>query len=195
VGTGKRGGVLLVIPDESAMMQLLLEIIRRNKPWLLAAALLAVANIIFPAATAIYQAPALQKQREAWKRLSSTSRNDPGEAYRTGKKDLEKLQTMIPSRRRFPYVLGELLDAAASCSVIPGDLKYKSKVVKDRKLLAYEVTMPVTGQYGAIKLFLSELQAKEGLMVIDDIKLSNDDPYVEKVTMEVKLTVYLKDDA
>jgi hypothetical protein len=177
------------------MMQLLLEIIRRSKLWILAAALFAFANIIFLAVIALYQAPALDKQREAWKRLSSTSRNDPGDAFRKGKNDIEKLQTMIPSRRRFPYVLGELLDTAASCSVVPGELKYKSKVVKDRKLLTYEVTMPVTGQYGAMKLFLSELQAKEGLIVIDDIKLSNDDPYVEKVSMEVKLTVYLKDDA
>jgi len=55
--------------------------------------------------------------------------------------------------------------------------------------------MSVAGRYGGVKAFLFDLQMLEGLAVIDGISLSSDDPYTEQVTMEARLTVYLRDDA
>jgi type IV pilus assembly protein PilO len=76
-----------------------------------------------------------------------------------------------------------------------GAITYKPKTVKDQNLLVYEVTMPVTGRYGAVKSFLFDMQMLEGLIIVDGVSFANEDPYVESITMETRLMVYLRDAA
>ena len=87
------------------------------------------------------------------------------------------------------------MEAASSCNVSMGAITYKPNTVKDQNLQVYEVTMSVTGRYGSVKSFLFDMQMLEGLIIVDGVSFVNEGPYVESITMETRLMVYLRDAA
>lgn len=181
------------------MKQLLLELIRLKRPWLIALGSLLLLNVALFALIGAWQAPALDRARRAWNdlrgRADALGQGDVTAAYNQGKSDLERLKGMIPARREFPRLLGDIMEAAASSGVSVGGLSYKPQAVRDENLLAYAVTMSVNGRYAAVKSFLADLQGNRELVVIDGVALSNPDPFEENVSMELRLTVYLREGA
>jgi type IV pilus assembly protein PilO len=181
------------------MKQSVLELYQRKKNWLIAIGLLLLLNIFSFAGIALFQQPALDLKKgmvtEQRKGLDAMAGGDATAIYRKGKSDLEKIQAMIPPKRRFASLLGEIMDSATVCHVSSDSLTYKPEYLRERKLLAYRVSLSVSGRYAALRCFLYEMQTRKELVVVDGITLKNGDPYAEKVSMELKLTVYLRDDA
>lgn len=181
------------------MKQAILELLRQKRLFLIFVGALLLADLILYAVVAYYQKPALSAATKGWDdlrgRVAVIGRGDVGTLYRQGKGDLEKLAVLIPERRQFPRVVGDMLDAAASSNVAMGAITYLPKAVKDENLLAYTLQMSVTGRYAAVKSFLSDMQKNRELIVIDGITLSNQDIFEENVTMELRLTVYLREGA
>jgi hypothetical protein len=179
------------------MKQSVLELYHRKKLWLLAAGLLLLLNIFSFAGIVLFQQPALdQKKRivtEKQKGLSDAARDDSNAFYRNGKSDLEKIQSMILPKRRFAYLLGEIMDSSTLCNVSTDSLVYKPEPIRERKLLSYRIVLSLSGRYAALRCFLNEMQTRKDLVVIDGITLKNEDPYTEKVSMELRLTAYLRD--
>lgn len=181
------------------MKQAILELLRQKRRFLIFIGSLLLINIILAVFVSSYQRPALRTATKSWDdlrgRVAVIGRGDVGTVYRQGTGDLEKLAVLIPDRRQFPRVVGDILDAAASSGVVTGAMTYIPKVVKNENLLAYSLQMSVTGRYAAIKSFLSDMQKNRELVVIDGISLSNADLFEESVTMELRLTVYLREGA
>lgn len=181
------------------MKLVVLELLRLKKRSLIAIVLLLLTNVVLLSLVNGYQKTALAESQAAWNnlrsRVAAADRGDVNVAYRQGKSDLEKLRSMIPLRRQFPRVLGDILETAASSGVVPGPINYKPQVLKDENLLAYAVSMSTSGSYAAVKSFLSDLQKNHELVVIDGISLTNSDPFVESVLLELRLTVYLREGA
>jgi len=179
------------------MKQQVLVLFRRKRPWLIAIGILLLLNIISFVFIGIFQNPALERKKGVWseqrKRLDALARGDVTTAYLNAKADLERLQAMIPDKRRFPSLLGQIMDSSSLCSVATDSLTYKPQSIKEQKLLAYEMSMSVSGRYSAVRCFIYEMQTMEQLVVIDGIKLSNEDPYAENVSMELRMTAYLRD--
>ena len=187
------------MPGGDAMKQVLLELLHLKKRSLIAIFLLLLLNIGLYALVSGYQDSALVEAHTKWSnlrnRVAAADRGDVNVLYRQGKSDLEKLRFMIPLKRQFPRALGDVLDAAASSGVAIGAITYKPQVLKDENLLAYAVTMATSGSYAAVKSLLSDLQKNHELVVVEGVSLSNSDPYVENVSMELRLTVYLREGA
>lgn len=181
------------------MKQALLDLITTKKRSLVLIGVLLLLNVGLYAMVTAYQSPALVSARDKWRdlrdRVTALGRSDVASAFRQGKSDLEKVTALVPSRRQFARVLGDLIEAAASSGVAPGGITYRPQVVKDEHLLAYSVTMSVNGRYAAVKSYLADLQKYREMVVIDGITLSNTDLYEENVTMDVRMTVYLREDA
>lgn len=181
------------------MKQVVLELLRLKKRSLIAICLLLLTNVVLFALVSGYQESALVASRTVLSnlrsRVAAADRGDVNVAYHQGKSDLEKIRSMIPLKRQFPRVLGDILDTAASSGVGTGSITYKPQVLKDENLLAYAVTMSTLGSYAAVKSLLSDLQKNHELVVIDGISLTNSDPFVESVLMELRLTVYLREGA
>jgi Tfp pilus assembly protein PilO len=180
------------------MKQPTLELFHRKKNLLIAIGLLLFLNIISFAGIALFQKPELDQKKEIVaeqrKGLDTMAACDADAVYRTGKSDLEKIRAVIPPKRRFALLLGEMTDSSTACQVATDSLTYKPEHLRERKLLAYRIDLSVSGRYAAIRCFLNEMQSRKDLVVIDGIALKSDDPYAEKVTMELKLTAYLRDD-
>lgn len=178
------------------MKQILIELIRQNRKMLIAAGILLFLNIILQVAVSYFLAPAVISAQTSWndlrQRMAVAGRADVQTVYTRGLEDLKSLFGRIPPKRQFPRVLGEILDAAASSGVVTGAVSYKPQPIKEEELLAYSVSMSVSGGYAAVKSFLSDLQGLNELVVVEGISLANSDLYEENVAMDLKLTVYLQ---
>lgn len=172
---------------------------QRKRPWLLVIIVLLLLNTGAIVALLFFQQPLLKQKRELVTEhrqgLAALERGDANSVYRDGKSDLEKLQALIPAKRQFAPFLAEIMADAAACHVSSDALTYKPEHLGQKKLLVYRISLSVSGRYADIRCFLYKMQARKELVVIDAVTLKNDDPYVEKVSMDLKLTTYLKDGA
>lgn len=179
------------------MNQAFRELFRQKRRLLITLAVLLILNIGLYVAINAYLAPAIISSQVSWndlrQRVAVAGRADVVSVYQRGIDDLKKISTRIPAKRQLPRVLGDILDSAVSSSVVTGAVSYKPQIVKGHDdLLAYTVSMTVSGSYAAVKSFLGDLQKNSELVIVDSIGLTNSDLYEENVVMELKLSIYLQ---
>lgn len=181
------------------MMAALLEIVLGKKWQLIAVAIGLLLNIGLLVWIDGHQTQAISSAQVTWndlrRRLASTGRESVENRFRQGKTDLDAIRERIPEKRQFASLLGDLIENAASSGVTVGPITYKPESIRDEHLLAYVVTISVSGRYAAIKSFLSDQLKKRELLIVDAISLTNSDPYEENVTMNLHMTVYLREEA
>ena len=177
----------------------LLEILRLKRRPLIVGLLLLLVTIALFVVVDGYQAPRIAAAQTKWSELrrqvALSGRTDLSAVYRRNAIDLDALKGRIPPRSQFPRILGEILEQAASSGVSRGPISYKPRAIGEEKLLAYGVTMNVSGRYAAIKSFLADLLNSRELVVVEDFSLTAGDFMEEKVTMDLHLTIYLREDA
>ena len=181
------------------MKDALLEFFRRKKRLLGAIVALFILTLILFVAVDSYQKPEIAEAQQKWselrKRASVGRFRDASAIYKKNEADLEKLKERIPSKRMFPQLLGEILEQAASNGVSTGKITYKPLAIEEEKLLAYELSMGVSGGYASVKSFLTDLLKKRELIVVDNVSWINSDAFEENVTMDLRMTIYLKGDS
>jgi hypothetical protein len=181
------------------MRDVFLGIYRDFKPWLIAIGMLFLLNLSLCSYRGYFQEPDIKRKTGEWNeargKMASLGQGGVAAVYNRGVEDLAKFRKSIPSRREFPAILGEIMDSASSCGVTTGAISYKPREIKDRNLLLYDISLSVTGQYAGARCYLHKLRASEKLVVVNDIMLSNQDTYKENVSLELKMTVYLRNEA
>jgi type IV pilus assembly protein PilO len=181
------------------MRDAILEMVRRKMRLLIAIALLALLTVALFIVVDGYQVPRIAAAQMKWsdlrRQVAVSGRGDITNTYKQGKIDLETLRGRIPPKRQFPRLLGDILEQAVSSGVTTGPITYKPRVIKDEGLMAYELAMSVNGRYAAIKSFLADLRKFRELVVVDDFSLINSDVFEENVTMDLHVTIYLREDA
>lgn len=181
------------------MKPIVIEILRTKKFALAIIVLLILLNAAMMTLAGSYQTKALAAAQEKWSDLrrqaAAAGKADAAARYRQTAADLENLKTRIPARREFARVLSDLFESASTSGVTTGAVSYKPQKVKDEALLSYQLSFSVSGSYAAVKSYLADLQNYPELIVIDNLSLSNADPFVENVTMDLGLTVYLREGA
>lgn len=181
------------------MKALTLELLRLKRRPLIAVALLSLVTLALSVAVDGYQAPkiaaALTKWSELRRQVALGDQRDVTRVYRQAGVDLDTLRARVAPRRQFARLLGEILEQAASSGVVTGPLSYKPRTIKEEHLLAYAVTMSVSGRYAAVKSFLADMLNSRELVVVEEFSMANSDLFEEKVTMEIHLTVYLREEA
>lgn len=178
------------------MNRIYIEILREKKIVFAVILLLILLNISLMVLIGSYQTTALVDSQAKWSELrrqtASIGNTDAAALYRQGSADLEKLKTRIPAKREFARVLSDLIESADSSGVSTGAISYKPLTIKDEGLLSYQLSLSVTGSYAAVKSYLADLQKNPELIVVDTITLSNTDPFVESVMMDLHITIYLR---
>ena len=181
------------------MKEYLFEIIRQKWRLLSMILFLLLLNVALGVVISVYQIPSLADLQAKWSDLrrqsSRTRQKDAATLYKQGTEDLEKLKSRIPEKREFARILGELYEDAASNAVEIGPMSYKPVQLKEEPLLSYQLTYSVSGSYAAVKSYLSDLQKKRELIVVDSVAFSNSDLYDENVVMALHVTVYLREGA
>lgn len=181
------------------MNQIFLEIIRQKRVVILAALALIAVNVALMVAIGSYQEPNLAASRSKWSELRSLAaragRADAATLHRQGMADLERLNSRIPPKREFARVLSDIIETASDSGAVIGAISYKPVLIKDEALLSYQLSLSVSGDYAAVKSCLSDLLQNPELIVVDSMSLANSDPFVEKVVMNLNITVYLREGA
>ncbi|NVN93605.1 MAG: type 4a pilus biogenesis protein PilO [Desulfuromonadales bacterium] len=180
------------------MKEALLEILRLKKRLLIALGLLVLLTTALFVAVDGYQAQKIAVDQLKWgelrRQVAGVGRRDVSATYRQGKADLETLRSRIPTKRQFPRLLGDILEQAASSGVTTGPITYKPHVVKGENLLTYELSLGVSGGYAANKSFLADLLKNRDLLIVDEVSMTNSDQFEENVTMDLRLTIFLRED-
>lgn len=181
------------------MVQMLQEIMRQKKRLLIPLAILLLLNVALLLVAGLYQNPLLAAREarleDLRRQAAAAGKRDVATVYRQGKTDLETLLQRVPPRRKFPVVLGEIMEAASNDKVTTGNVTYKPSALKGENLFSYNITMAVSGNYAALKGFLDVLQRIPELAVVDHISMTNSNPFAENINMELRLTVYLQEGA
>ncbi|OGT98897.1 MAG: hypothetical protein A2079_00240 [Geobacteraceae bacterium GWC2_48_7] len=181
------------------MIQTFQEILRQKKRLIIPLAVLLLLNVTLLLIAGIYQDPLLTtlgtRLTELRGQVAAAGNRDIATVYRQGKTDLETLLQIVPLKRKFPVVLGEIMEAAHNEGVATGNVTYKPSAVKDENLFSYNITMTVSGNYAELKSFIANLQQIRQLVVVDQIAMSNTNPFAESINMELRLTVYLREGA
>lgn len=179
------------------MIQTLFEIFRLKKRMFLIVIILSLINLGLAIYVVNYQISTIADFQQKWNELRRSvavaGKQDVNAFFQQGKAGVETLQSKIPPKREFPRVLGDILDAASSSGTVIGNVSYKPQMIKDENLLAYGVTMSVGGSYASVKSFLADVVKNRELIVLNGFTLSNTDLYEEFVTMDLHLTVYLRE--
>ncbi len=180
------------------MKKILREICRGRRTMVLLLALLLVLNLLVAAGHAFWLRPSLVRKQDELASLDaarSTDRQGESSAwFQQGTRDVSRVRALLPSRRQFPQVIGRLLAHGAATRIALGPVTYKSRSLPGRQLQACDLALAAKGSYAAAKNFLHGLQTSRDFLVIDGMRLSNDEPYGEQVTVNLRLTVYLRDE-
>ncbi len=174
----------------------LTEIVRQKWKLLVVILLLAMGNGTISYLLSSVQQPHLNELRSKW----STQRNqsakkgtmDLAARYRQSKDDLTRLKERIPEKGEFARIVGDLLESALANSVEVSTVSYKIVPVKEEGLKSYQLTFSTRGSYAALKSYLADLQQIHELIVVDSVAFVGGDRVSDTVTMNLRVSVYLR---
>ena len=95
-------------------------------------------------------------------------------------------------KKDFTRFLGELFETAANNNLAVKNVTYKPDLIKEEGLIAYSIGFNVSGNYAAIKSFISDIARSRQIITIDTISLSNGNPTQESLDLKLQITTYLR---
>ncbi|WP_281185162.1 hypothetical protein [Trichlorobacter lovleyi] len=175
---------------------LLLQILRENR--LLLTALLAATLLCGSLWYAtLRQTDLLAQQQSDWnnKRRLTAPRAEAqrADSYQRDREQIRELYATIPYRHEFPRVISEILDFMALRNATPGVMSYKIRKTDLDGLLAYSMTCSANGSYPGLKRLIGDLERLDGISTLDSVSFSSPDPSLEKVVLDLQLTIYLRE--
>jgi type IV pilus assembly protein PilO len=157
---------------------------------------LILVNIGFFLFTAAYLTPHFERLQNQWfekrKIMTGGAGLDEATIYQQGTRDLTVWRDKIISKREFTKFIGTLYETASNNSLTFSGLSYKVVQLKEKNLVAYSLDINVSGKYGAIKSFISDIGRMPEIITTDNISLNNKTFTEDHVDLRVQLTVYLK---
>ena len=176
--------------------KLLLEIARQRRSTIILVVALLMLNVSLYTYLSLYQQPQIESQQTDWfkKRQSSGSlvAKDAATIYSEGTRDLKIWLTKIPPKKDFARFLGDLFGTAANNSLVVKNVTYKPEFIKEEGLLAYTIGFNVSGNYAAVKSFITDLERSREMITIDNITLLNSSTTLESIELKLQLTTYLR---
>mgnify|MGYP000960457722 FL=1 len=143
------------------------------------------------------QSSLLAQQQTDWttKRRQAAPRAEAERtsSYQRDREQLQQLYATIPYRHEFPRVISEILDFMALRSTTPGAMSYKVKKTDLNGLLAYSMTCSASGSYPGLKRLIGDLERLDGISTLDSVTFTTPDPALEKVVLDLQLTIYLQE--
>ena len=176
-------------------MKLLLEIIGLRRKSIIFLGLLLLLNMLLVIYSQFRQAPrneALQIRRNEQQRLLGMGGGDISAIYRQGSADLATFFAMVPPRKSFARVVGELLEMAHNSGLIVSAVTYKPDPVVSGGLVDYSLSFSVSGNYAGVKSYFADLQRFKEIVVVDQFSLAGGRSTEEVVDLRLNLTLYLQ---
>lgn len=176
-------------------MKLLLEIVRARLKSIVVLVTLLVVNVALACYALLWQAPrneALQVRRNEQQRLLASGGGDRSAVYRQGTTDLETFLTLVPPRKSFARVVGEILEMAQNSGLTVSGVTYKPQPLASGGLIDYSLSFSVMGKYAGVKSYFADLHRFREMVVVEQFSLAGGRATEEVVDLKLNLTVYLQ---
>ena len=177
-------------------VKLVLEYIKAAPKWFVLIGVLLAVNISLYLYTSLYQQRGIESLQKAWfqNRDTASGRGDATVAtiYRQGEIDLKEWRSRILPKKDFARFVAGLFETVGHNSLSCKGITYHVSQVKAEDLIAYTLSLNVTGKYAGIKGFISDIGRKKEILSIDNISLSNVDANGDAVDLKLTVTVYLR---
>ena len=115
------------------------------------------------------------------------------EQYISDKQHIVELYNTIPYHHEFPRVISEIHDFMALHGATPGTKSFKQLKTELDGIIAYSVDCSASGSYPGLKHLIADLERLDGISTLDSFSLANPDPSIEKVVLNLQLTIYLRE--
>jgi type IV pilus assembly protein PilO len=115
------------------------------------------------------------------------------DSYQRDREQIRELYATIPYRHEFPRVISEIMDFMALRGATPGGMSYKVRKTDLNGLLAYSMTCSASGSYPGLKRLIGDLERLDGISTLDSVSFSSPDSGLEKVALDLQLTIYLRE--
>jgi hypothetical protein len=122
---------------------------------------------------------AMQQHKEAWIDLS------PAASLRT-------FYDFLPDAGQALPLLTKILATAHELGLDPSRAEYAMTPVRQAGFVRYQVTMPLTGSYIAIRTFINSLLNNIPAAAINEISFKRQDGQTEMVEARLRFTIYMR---
>lgn len=157
---------------------------------------LAFVNLVLVVYVTQWQKPRLAKATLDWtaQQQAALKGADRGEGarFRDNERDLAKFKERFIAKQDFAAFLSDLFGMAKANALNMNGISYKPNVAKDQALVNYGIEFTLSGKYGGVKGFISDVARYPKLVVLNSVSLGNSSKTEELVELRVQLTVYLK---
>jgi Tfp pilus assembly protein PilO len=136
------------------------------------------------------QAARLQRESVTVKEFART-RVEAERAAPTSESWLQHFYSLLPAKAGAPEVLRVIFASAKAQSLTLDQGEYKVKVDKNGRLLAYEIGLPLRGNYVQIRKFIADVLEQIPALALDEIAIKREaigDPRIEAA---VRFTLFL----
>ena len=172
-------------------------ILLKKKPLLALAALLAI-DIGLYVYISGYQESTLTSLRDSWlakrKQQTEGSTGSIESVYYQGVKDLAGFYDRIPPKREFARMMGDIFEIASNNGLSLKTVGYKPVTVSGGDLMAYQLSLNLSGGYAAVKSFIADIQRMREIVTIDSISLSGAGPTQESIDLKIQVSAYFRTD-
>lgn len=117
------------------------------------------------------------------------------QAFDRPAEQLAKFYRLFPSEKTLPDWLGKIFAAAQAQGLVLEQGEYKAMADKGGRLLRYEITLPVKGEYPQIRKFLAGLAADVPIAGLDHIQFERQKVGTSTVEAKIRLALYLEQQA
>ncbi len=176
-------------------MKFFLEIVTARLKSIIALGTLLLLIVALALYALFWQAPrteALHLRRVEQQRLLTSGGGDISRIYAQGNADLATFTSLVPPRKSFARVVGEILEMAHNSGLAVSGVTYKPDPVPSGGLVDYVVSFSVIGKYAGVKSFFADIQRSKEMVVVDQFSLGGAKSTEEIVDLKLSLTVYLQ---
>ncbi len=165
---------------------------QRRRQLILIVSMFAVGGLIYLLRIMLVQEQLVTARREwASQRKQVTQRTQMGKAeqFEVGMRDYSQFAARIPAKKDFAKVIGGLFEYADNNSLSVGSVTYKLEK-NTSGYIQYNINIDVTGTYGGIKSFLSDVSQANEIIAVDSVTFSKGSKmFEEEVTLRATLTI------
>lgn len=110
----------------------------------------------------------------------------------TPAEQLVEFYRAFPAERFSPQWLEKLIAVAEQNDLTLNEGEYKTTRDKVGRLVRYQITLPVTGEYPQIREFLAALPAEIPIIALEDVQFERNNIAESAVEAKIKLVLYLE---
>ncbi len=98
----------------------------------------------------------------------------------------------FPKKENIPNLLRVIYRTAEGQGLLLAEGSYQLALLKDTRLAAYQISLPVTGSYAQVRQFVAQLLHALPTVAVDELHFSRDAITTAQLEAKIRLTLYLR---